>query len=282
MVKRLTVLGSEVILSRCQNGEIIRSGFDAEQVEPAAYELRLAGTDSKIGDDIYTEEDFEGKAGSSIPNGIVELPPRKISVISSKEVLDIPENLCARVGIRLRFAKEGLIPLFGPQIDPGYVGRFFGIVYNASGEHVKIHESKGVFKMELQETRDSSERQDGSIDGIVDLGGHEIEHGVTDLNDLTSKFDTELDRMDAEVKSLRGKITEIEKGYLQVVLFGVFLLATTVFGVVLMFTLSSIQNNSFTAGPNFPTALIALFLVGWAVTTAAFVVRSLVSVIGDS
>jgi hypothetical protein len=206
---------------------------------------------------------------------VFSLPKRQISVVSTLEVLDVPEDLCGRVGIRLQIAKKGLVALFGPQIDPGYEGRFYGVVYNASGEDIDIHHEMPFFKLELQDVKDGTRRTQGP----KDITEFSIDHHLTDLSELegrivseTEELDEKLTELDAKMDKYDSRVTEVQQGYTQIVLFGVFLIATTVFGV--MFTsMSSLDNLSF--GRNIETVLIGLFLVGWLLPTIVLTMRAI-------
>lgn len=283
----MSVLGHDQIKNR--SDEIFSANYDPNQVQPAAYELRPSNTEAKIGDTVYTmNEDALQENENTEQRGFLKLPPRRISVISTKEKLSIPDDLCARIGIRLRYSRQGLISMFGPQIDPGYDGRFYAVIYNASGEPVEIPQNEAVFKMEIQQVEGSKveDVDRSSIEHITDLDLEELDDGITDLNDVRDEFKNNIDGVRGdlddktledvwdEVEGAQTTIQEIKQGYRQIVLFGVFLLATSVFGVVYSIILTSVQENGFQFGVNYGTVFTGLFLVGWLIAIVVLLWRS--------
>jgi len=273
----MSVLGHDQIKER--SDEIFSANYDPNQVQSAAYELRPSNTEAKIGDTVYTmDEDALQENENTEQNGLLKLPARRISVISTKEELSIPDDLCARIGIRLKYSRQGLISMFGPQIDPGYDGRFYAVIYNASGEPVEIPQNKAVFKMEVQQVEESKIKDVDTIEHITDLDLEELDDGITDLTDVRNEIqgntDKNLEEVWKEVNDVNNTIKEIKGGYRQIVLFGVFLIATSIFGVVYSIIFTSIQESGFQLGANFGTAFTGLFLVGWLLAIVILLWRS--------
>jgi deoxycytidine triphosphate deaminase len=275
----MSVLGHDQIKNR--SDEIFSANYDPNQVQPAAYELRPSNTEAKIGDTVYTmNEEALHEGENTEQNALLKLPARRISVISTKEKLSIPDDLCARIGIRLKYSRQGLISMFGPQIDPGYDGRFYAVIYNASGEPVEIPQNEAVFKMEIQQVEGSkiNDVHRSSIEHITDLNLEDLDDGITDLTDVRDELrgDTNktIEEVWNEVNDAQNTIKEIKGGYRQIVLFGVFLLATSVFGVVYSIIFTSVQESGFQLGINYGTIFTGLFLVGWLLAIVMLLWRS--------
>jgi dCTP deaminase len=94
--------------------------FEPKRLEPASYDLR---------------------AGRVLVarRGIVDLSKEPVVLrhgdwaeIESLEVVELPLNIAATVGVRSSLTRRGLDWFSGPQIDPGYKGRIYISVFNAS------------------------------------------------------------------------------------------------------------------------------------------------------
>ena len=48
----------------------------------------------------------------------IAIEPGEIAILSTKERLNMPENLVGKIGIRLDAALKGLVGLMGIQVDP--------------------------------------------------------------------------------------------------------------------------------------------------------------------
>jgi dCTP deaminase len=100
--------------------------FEPKNVEPASYDLR---------------------AGRVLVarKGIVDLSREPVVVrhgdwaeIESLEVVELPLNIAATVGVRSSLTRRGLDWFSGPQIDPGYMGKIYISVFNASSMPMEI------------------------------------------------------------------------------------------------------------------------------------------------
>jgi dCTP deaminase len=100
--------------------------FEPKRLEPASYDLR---------------------AGRVLVarRGIVDLSKEPLVLrhgdwaeIESLEVVELPLNMAATVGVRSSLTRRGLDWFSGPQIDPGYKGKIYISVFNASVAPIDI------------------------------------------------------------------------------------------------------------------------------------------------
>jgi len=100
--------------------------FDDKYVEPASYDIR---------------------AGRVLiaRQGIVDLRTQNVVLrhgdwaeMESLEAFEIPTTLAATVGLRSALTRRGLDWFGGPQMDPGYKGRIYTSVFNASSTPIEI------------------------------------------------------------------------------------------------------------------------------------------------
>jgi len=109
-----------------ESGKLQIDPFDPKSVEPASYDVRL-------------------RRVLVARRGIVDLAERGVVLrhgdwaeLESLEVMDLPLNVAATVGLRSGLTRQGLDWFGGPQIDPGYNGRIYISVFNASSTPVEL------------------------------------------------------------------------------------------------------------------------------------------------
>lgn len=219
----MAVLGRKEIEKRID--ELFEKGTsDPEMIGLASYDLRLGEMAVIEGEKIKTEDDC-----------IIKLPKNKLSVISTKEIFNFPENICGRVGITLSSSRKGLIPLFGPQIDPFYEGPFFGLVFNMSDNDISLTVGKKQFKIEFSEVNVNSvpEYKEGcKLDPFEDIElWHTKDNFFGDLERELIKNSDEIAKKEEDLKELAAKINSVADGYHTVTMFGIFLIATTILGI---------------------------------------------------
>lgn len=255
----MSVLGSNEIERRAS--EIFESGYEEAYVDTAAYNLRLNDRNLIINGVKY---DINNPYPYKENDGYIKLPPRKISVLSTVEKLNLPGNLCARVGITFSWSRKGLIPLFGPQVDPGYNDFFYAVVYNASNKEMRLEKEEKLLKMELHTVVEGSVASHPSYGGLRDIDP-----------EMTAKDSGEVDKLTKNVDDLRKGMTRLEEaasGYRYLVWFGVFLVAASIFGAILSFLLTSANYIDLVSlmGWQWPPSIIAivvmLFIIGWIAT----------------
>ena len=83
--------------------------------------------------------------GSEYTGSYIAIEPGEIAILSTKERLNMPENLVGKIGIRLDAALKGLVGLMGIQVDPFMYGqdqedeRLYIRVANLGNETVPIY-----------------------------------------------------------------------------------------------------------------------------------------------
>lgn len=278
----MSVLSKNEIRRRIQRDEIFKEGVERDkidqQLEPAGYILRIDREEAKIDGDIYSRRDEYPNAENLIPRKRFEIPGREIAVLSTKEKFSMPRDLVGRVGIRLSASRDGIIPLFGPQVDPGYEGRFYAVVYNASTEDFNLKDKRGILKIEF--TTLSDPIPEDAVEGQEDFPLEEVDNSLPNNIRLQNQIDGLSDRLDdtdddlsRRLDDTKSEVEETKQGYAQVVMFGVFLVATAAFTAFLPPLVTATQNM--TLGLNLPSLFVGLFMLIWVGSLLTIFYRSI-------
>ncbi len=225
------ILGSEEIKTRLEQGQVFKEGtWHEDNIKEASYALKVAG-DGLIIDSIACEQ------GAEYPETYLEIRPGRIAILSTQEELHMPPDLVGRIGIRLDFAAQGLTGLMGIQVDPYYGDdhpeRLFIRVANLGNESVRLLPGAPVFNIEFNRVdgaKPPTVTKKRTWDRLLDtLRGQEQASWtfVTRVNEDLTKTSERL-RND-----LKDDIDNVRQGLQPVVMFGVFLVAVTILGVVL-------------------------------------------------
>lgn len=229
--------------------------YDTKLVDVASYHLRIDDKELTVGGIRYGDNNpYPYQAN----RGKIVLPRHQISLVSTIERFHLPEDLVARGGISLRLAKRGLIGLFGPQIEPGYKGRFYAVIWNAGPNDVELDKGEGLLKVEFLKT-------DGKQVGSTTPGMADFDSAITakslngDLEEELRKVSESYGKAEARITRLEGSMDESIRGYRTVTVFAVFLIAATILGVMLNTLFQSTTTLVSVLGPEL-FALIFLLL----------------------
>jgi dCTP deaminase len=108
-----------MLLSDTKIQEAISTGlfslepFESRSLQPASYDLR-------VGKYAFTSSLREKMDVSQ--KGILRIEPGEFAVVETLETLKFGNQIAAQLGLRSEFARQGLMMLSGPQIDPGFNG----------------------------------------------------------------------------------------------------------------------------------------------------------------
>lgn len=108
------------------NGSLRIDPFESKNLEPASYDIRAGRI-------------LIARRGIvNLRNEPVVLRHGDWAELESLEALELPLNIAATVGVRTSLTRRGLDWFGGPQIDPGYQGRIYISVFNASSTPIDI------------------------------------------------------------------------------------------------------------------------------------------------
>lgn len=133
-------LNDEEILSLAQKGELITEEFDVKNIKQACYELRAGNC--------YYDLSSGGKKHLVQAGGAILFKPHQRIVIITKEKLEIPSDILARILTKGSLFSVGILPV-NTYADPGFVGRIGIVLHNSSNDYLKIDDGLAIAKVEF-------------------------------------------------------------------------------------------------------------------------------------
>ena len=214
------ILSGKEIQKRLKDKQIFREGtWDKECIAEVSYTLRIANDGLLISGTFYDP-------GIPYKGGYIEIEPGEIAILSTKERLNMPDNLMGKIGIRLEYALQGLTGLMGIQVDPLYghdkeAERLFIRVANFGNEPIRLSPGDKVFTFELHEVS-------GDVPRISkESSWPRIKRSLRHQRDVSWSYVTRVqENLDLETQNIR-------QYHQPLVMFGIFLLAVTILGVAL-------------------------------------------------
>ena len=224
------ILGHNEIHNRLTVGQIFRKDTWAPlSVKEASYALKVAS------DGLILEGEHFKPSERHVEGNIV-IKPGKIAILSTVERLNMPGDLVGKIGIRFKYASQGLIGLMGIQVDP-YYGRnqkderLYIRVANIGNDDISIPVCDEVFTFELHSLSGYvPPRPEPRVSTWLRIQETLAQRTFSSDSNIT-QVNTNLMELS---RRLRSEMTGI-RNYLQpLVMFGIFLIAVTILGVALM------------------------------------------------
>ena len=211
------ILAREEILRRIRAGDIFKEGSWHEScLKEASYALRIADDALLIDGRFYDP-------GEKYSDAYIRIEPGKIAILSTKEVLNMPEDLVGKIGIRLKYAHQGLSGLMGIQVDPLHGRhrtdeRLYIRVANLGNEIIQLSPGDEVFTFELHQLMGTFQIKEKESTWL--RMKDELRYQSNSSWSYVTRVESNLS---ADTENLRN--------YLQpLVMFGVFLVAVTILG----------------------------------------------------
>lgn len=103
--------------------------MDERSLEPASYDMR-------IGDEAYLS-DSAAKVDLAA-RGLVAIEPGESAVVATRERIRCGPQVAAQIGLASLYARQGLVLLSGPQVDPGFDGVLVVRLANTAPRRVSL------------------------------------------------------------------------------------------------------------------------------------------------
>lgn len=155
----MAVLSHQSILRRCNGGlgsPSLLTNFDAAQVRTAAYDLRV-GYEYYVDDPkAPTSGGIEiGYLGSTATT--LQIAANQVVLVRTLEDVVMPADLVGHLSLKLDVLLKGIIMASQSQIDAGYVGPIFALLYNLSQDTVPLSQGQSFLRLEFAELDEKTE-----------------------------------------------------------------------------------------------------------------------------
>ena len=179
--KRNGVLTQNIIKTfiRCN---ILLENATVDNVKSASYDLRL-GSQYYHGGEI--KELSESKP-------FLQIEPYDYAIVSCKEISSLPNDIVARFDLSVNLFRQGIILSNGPQMDPGFRGTLFCLLFNTSDRSVYLKRDEHYATIEFTKLIETTvpyrgkyqdeEKIEKYISSDVLRGGiHELKKEISEL-----------------------------------------------------------------------------------------------------
>ena len=161
------LLNNQQISEAVRKGNVVIEPYEESQLQGASYDLR-------VGDEGATSS--ARKKMSIREQGFLILAPGDFAVLASYEKLQFDKQHTARIGLRSKFARKGLVATTGLQIDPGFRGRLMVGLLNLTPKEIVLPHKDDLLSIEFHRLEAPSEKPySGPYQGRDQLGPEELE-----------------------------------------------------------------------------------------------------------
>jgi dCTP deaminase len=163
----MSMLTDSEIRAAIDAGDLEIAPFEADCLQPASYDFRVGAQAYLSGNDGVL--DVANK-------GLVIIEPGEFAVLMTREMVTCSPQYAAQLGLDSRYARQGLMLLSGPQIDPGFRGVLIVRVTNLAPRRVTLSYETPFLTVQFFRLAERVARPyAGSRQGQAGLGPNDIE-----------------------------------------------------------------------------------------------------------
>ena len=119
---------SEKLIRLMIECDMLLENANLDNIQGASYDLRLGDKYFQKGEIKTLDEQ----------NPFVVMEPGDYVLISSKEIANLPKDIAGRFDLTVSLFCKGVILSNGPQVDPGFHGRLFCLLFNTANNKVQL------------------------------------------------------------------------------------------------------------------------------------------------
>ena len=173
----MATLTGRLIKKYVESGNLVIDPFDERQVEPASYDARLG---PKILASPLGPTEHGRFIDLSSENPVYEIPTGQMVAVMSRERFELPLNLvCGNFGIRSHFARRGIIPFGGIQLDPGWRGKVILNLQNVGPEPIAVSLDEPFFTIKFDRLEAQADQYQGPHQDQNDFPSDQVEFILT-------------------------------------------------------------------------------------------------------
>ena len=160
------ILVDTQIREAIEDGHVKLEPFAETQVQPASYDLRVGS--QGISTSSNGVMDVSRK-------GFFDLHPGDFGILVTQELIEFDDRHAARIGLRSKYARKGIIATTGPQVDPGFKGRLKIGITNLSPHAVAFPYEDDFITLEIHRlSQPVAEPYSGPYQGVERLSPDDI------------------------------------------------------------------------------------------------------------
>lgn len=214
------ILTDRLLKEAHERGEIVIDPFENSQVQPASYDLR-------IGEQGITT------SGKRVVNlretGYLAMEPGDVAIVTILERLQLSTLYAARLGLRSKYVRKGLIASMGLQVDPGFSGELNVTLVNLTPQSITLPYKDDFVSVEFHKLEAPSiHPYKGPYQGQKGLGPEEIAAITEGQGVAFSEIITTLRSLSQNVASLGSHVRIMEWTIPVVLVIGMGVIATLV------------------------------------------------------
>jgi len=194
----MAILSGGAIERLTQAGQLGIEPFHEDAIQPASYDLRLGkrALISPKGDQRGRVVDLDKEKDQ-----MLTILPGQYVAILTEERLRLPNDICARFGLKSSLARKGLMAFGGIQVDPGFEGRLAISLFNVGPENIQVKVGTPMLTIEFEKLDEpTSKPYSGEYQ-------HQDDFPAEQYNFIMSAHTVSL----AEIPDLREEVRELNK-----------------------------------------------------------------------
>lgn len=136
---------------------MILENADLNNIQGASYDLVL-------GDEYFHKGEIKELSDR---NPFIKMEPGDYVVASSREIANLPKDMAGRFDITVGLFCQGVILSNGPQIDPGFRGRLFCLLFNTSNKTIELKQGNHFATVEFIKSIENTKSYSGKYQNKV-------------------------------------------------------------------------------------------------------------------
>lgn len=213
------MLADQEIRREIGAGELIIAPFEESSLQPASYDFRIG------------RAAFVSSAKEKIDvsqKGLIVIEPGDFAVLETLERVEVGRQIAAMLGLRSEYARQGLLMLSGPQIDPGFRGVLVIRVINLAPKPVAFpYEAAFLTAQFFRLAEPVTRPYQGTRQDQTGISPRDIQE-LTQTEGLTlGEMMKTLSSLAQDVSELRGSMSRLAWAIPLIVVFGI-----TVIGII--------------------------------------------------
>jgi len=187
------ILPERIIRLMIECGVLLESVSDPGNIKGASYDLT-------VGDEYYSRGRIRTLTNK---DPFIRLDPYDYVIVTSAENANLPKDVAARFGLSVGLFCQGVILSNGPQVDPGFKGKLFCLLFNTSNSPVVLkrrqHHATIEFTKLLEPTCAYEGKYQGKIGIIHYLPSNTLKGAVSELKEELEKVKSESQKLNTTV-----------------------------------------------------------------------------------